>query len=281
MIARSSVGRLTTVARTCRAQSSRVATPEVHHHHVVVDVGAGAVLGHHRVVGEAAQRRGGAAGAHLDRDAVRREEPQRLGEERQRPGRGVGEDHQAGEAQAGQPVGEAGERQRGGRGLRAVAAEAGVAFDEHRQRPPAAAGAGREAFEHGFVVGDHAQARDRAGEVDQAADLVVADDVEADEDVVGDAGEDLGLADLLAGDADGAGGDLHRGDRRDLVGLDMRAVVAAGGGDEALHAVDVRGEAVEIDGDAGGVEPLGGVGGRGAVGALGHDGTCSAGVAAS
>ena len=42
-----SVGRLTTVARTCMAQSSQVATPD-DHHHVVVDIGAGAVLGHHR-----------------------------------------------------------------------------------------------------------------------------------------------------------------------------------------------------------------------------------------
>ena len=59
---------------------------------------------------------------------------------------------------------------------------------------------------------------------------------------------DVRLAELLAGDADGAGLDLHGGDRRDLVGLDVRAVAAAGARDHVLHPGDVALEAVEVDG---------------------------------
>ena len=51
----------------------------------------------------------------------------------------------------------------------------------------------------------------RAAELHQPSVLRCADDVEGEQDVVGDAGidEDLGLAELLAGQADGAGRDLH------------------------------------------------------------------------
>ena len=41
--------------------------------------------------------------------------------------------------------------------------------------------------------------------------------------------------------------DLHGGDRRDLVGLDVRAVAAAGARDHVLHPGDVALDAVEVD----------------------------------
>ena len=48
--------------------------------------------------------------------------------------------------------------------------------------------------------------------------------------------------------------DLHGGDRRDLVGLDVRAVAAAGTRDDVLHPGDVALDAVEVDGHDRGVE---------------------------
>src|SRR5262249_2387144 len=81
--------------------------------------------------------------------------------------------------------------------------------------------------------------------------LLIANDIEGDEDVVGDTGidESFRLADLLAGYAGSAGIDLHFGDRRNLVGLDVRTVGAAMTGDLLLDTGDVVLKPVEIDGD--------------------------------
>ena len=76
------------------------------------------------------------------------------------PGAVLGKTMRPAKRRPGQPLGGAGELERLGRGLHAVAAEAGVAFDEDRQLAAAAAGAGGEAVEHGRVVGDDAEARD-------------------------------------------------------------------------------------------------------------------------
>ena len=69
----------------------------------------------------------------------------------------------------------------------------------------------------------------------------VAQEIVADQDVV-DAAVDhhLGLAELLAGDALGAGGGLHLGEHRALVRLDVRAVGDAGGVTDACTRAMLR-----------------------------------------
>ena len=88
-------------------------------------------------------------------------------------------------------------------------------------------------------------------ELHQPVGLLFADDVEGEQDVVGDAGigEDLDLAELLAGDADSPGFHLHLPDRGDLVRLDVRPVAEPMRGDRRLRPRDVRFQAVEQDGD--------------------------------
>ena len=75
----------------------------------------------------------------------------------------------------------------------------------------------------------------RVGQLHQPVGLALADDVEGQKDIVADAGvdEDFRLAELLAGEPDRAGRHLHLADRRDLVGLDVRAVGDALRGDHA------------------------------------------------
>ena len=67
-------------------------------------------------------------------------------------------------------------------------------------------------------------ARHPFGKIHEPPGLRLSDQVEGDEDVVGNTGigEDLRLAELLAGDAGRAGLDLHGGDGGYLVGLDVR-----------------------------------------------------------
>jgi hypothetical protein len=61
-------------------------------------------------------------------------------------------------------------------------------------------------------------------------------------------------AELLAGDADGAGLHLHAADRGDLVRLDVRPVPDGVPREMRLHAADVVPHDVEVDGDGGRVE---------------------------
>ncbi len=82
----------------------------------------------------------------------------------------------------------------------------------------------------------------------EARHLLLADQVVADQDVV-DAGfgHHLGLAELLAGDALGAGRDLQLREQRALVRLDMRPVGDAGGVAGRLDARDVALDPVHVD----------------------------------
>ncbi len=98
----------------------------------------------------------------------------------------------------------------------------------------------------------------------EARHLLLADQIVADQDVV-DPGfrHHLGLADLLAGDALGAGRDLHLRQQRALVGLDMRPVGDAGGVAGHLDAGDVALDAVHVDDSAGRAVFAGDLGGEG------------------
>ena len=68
---------------------------------------------------------------------------------------------------------------------------------------------------------------------------------------VGDArrGEDLGLTQLGAADADGAGGNLLPGDARALVRLGVRPQRAAAAGHEACMRAMLRIDAILVDDD--------------------------------
>ena len=95
----------------------------------------------------------------------------------------------------------------------------------------------------------------------QADQLGPADDVVRNEDVAVDAGSDhdLGFAELLAANADSAGTELHVGDLRDLVGLDMDHQVDAGVATDLLHPVDVLFEDIEVDDHGGRIDVVDGV----------------------
>ena len=80
-------------------------------------------------------------------------------------------------------------------------------------------------------------------------------------------GHHLGLAEFLAGDAPGAGLDLHGGDHRALVGLDMRPVGDACGIAGRLDAGDVALDPVHVDDGGGRAVFTGDSGGEG----CGHD----------
>src|SRR5262249_59713139 len=97
---------------------------------------------------------------------------------------------------------------------------------------------------------DQGEAPDPGREFHQPVGLLFTDDVEGQEDVVGDIGfcENVDLAELLAGDPDGTGRDLHLPDRRDLVRLDVRPVALALAGDGRLDVPDVVLQPVEKDG---------------------------------
>ena len=78
-------------------------------------------------------------------------------------------------------------------------------------------------------------------------------------------GHDLGFADLLAGDALGAGRDLHLRQHRALVRLDVRPVGDAGGVAGRLDARDVALDLVHVDDGAGRAVFAGDFGGEGMV----------------
>ncbi len=75
----------------------------------------------------------------------------------------------------------------------------------------------------------------------QPLGLGIAEDVVGEQDVVGDAGlgHDLDLAELLARDADRAGLHLQRGERWDLVGLDVRTIGDTVPSKKLLGALDI------------------------------------------
>ena len=102
----------------------------------------------------------------------------------------------------------------------------------------------------------------------QPRHLLPADQIVGNQDVV-DAGlrHHLGFADFLAGDALGAGLDLHLGEQWALVRLDMRTVGDAGCVAGGLDARDVALDLVHVDDGAGRAVVAGDLGGEG----CGHD----------
>ena len=132
-------------------------------------------------------------------------------------------------------------------GLDAGALAARVALDDDAERAPGDLGRLRQTGDGRRVVGGDDDLR-ALQQPAQAAHLLLAQQIVADEDVV-DAAVDhhLGLAQLLAGDALGAGRDLHLGEHGALVRLDVRPVGDAGLVAQLLHAGDVGLDPVEID----------------------------------
>ena len=152
-------------------------------------------------------------------------------------------------------------RQRQGRlsGLHAAAAHPDVDLDEDAQRHSGRDGRVRQlAHVAGVVDGDRQRAA--PGERDQAGDLERPHDLVGDEDVLDAAvSERLRLAELGAGDADGAGGELQLGDLDALVRLGVRAQLRRPARREVGHAADVALELGLVEHERRGVD-LGGAG---------------------
>ena len=136
--------------------------------------------------------------------------------------------------------------------LDAGALAAAVALDQDAEGPTGDGCRLRQPGNGDRIVGGDGDGSGR-GKRAEARELLVAEDVVGDQDVVQPAiGHHLGLAELLAGDAACAGALLHRRDLRVLVRLDMRPRRDAGGVAHRLHARDVVLDDVEIDHQAGG-----------------------------
>ena len=87
-----------------------------------------------------------------------------------------------------------------------------------------------------------------ASEIAESRDLDGADDLVGDQHVANAAvHHGFGLADLGAGDAGRAGLDLHEGDTRRFVVLDVGPYVHAGAVQVTLHDLDVAPYQVEVD----------------------------------
>ena len=114
----------------------------------------------------------------------------------------------------------------------------------------------REPARHRLIVQHHRHALEALDQRGEPLGLGVAQHVVAEQDVVGGARvrHHLDLAELLAGDADRTGLHLHFGERRDLVGLDVRPVGEPVTGEKVLRATDVRLDDIEIDHNRGCVE---------------------------
>jgi hypothetical protein len=108
------------------------------------------------------------------------------------------------------------------RRLHAAASAAGVALDQHSQRLARRKISGKP-IDRDAAVGHNLEIADALVKRRQSRELFEADNVEGDQDVLeAGGGKHLRLGDLLAIDALGAGGNLLRCERRNLVGLDMR-----------------------------------------------------------
>lgn len=91
----------------------------------------------------------------------------------------------------------------------------------------------------------------------QPVELARTEDVVGQEDVLQPRlRHHLGLAELLAGDADRAEFHLPFRQERQLVGLDVRAQLQAVRVGVVLSSPEIRLDAVEVDDDGGGVEVL-------------------------
>jgi len=102
-----------------------------------------------------------------------------------------------------------------------------------------------------LVVEHDGQPSESAGQRHEPLGLLAPEDVEGQENVVGDpgVGEHLHLAELLAGDADGAGPHLQLAERGNLVRLDVRTVRDAVPVEVLLHPPDVVLHDVQADRD--------------------------------
>ena len=218
-------------------------------HPVVIDVGAGPMFGRALELAEILQIRRAAGRDHRRVEPVRAHAGERFVVEflRVGPAGFGGVEHEARKDEALGVRDLARQRNRFGWRLDAGALAARIAFDHDRERAARSGGGLRQACDHGRIVG-----RDRhvgfALQRAEARHLLFAEQVVADQDIV-DAGvrHHLGFADLLAGDAFGAGCDLHVRQHRALVRLDMRAVGDAGRVTSLLHARDVAFDLVHVD----------------------------------
>ncbi len=155
--------------------------------------------------------------------------------------------HQTVEPQSRERVGQLGELRRRPCGLDAGPGEAGVHLDEEAHLRAGGGERRRKSARHEVRVADD---RDRrlARQRREPLGLRRADEREGEQDVADPRGlHHLGLAELLAGDADGSGAKLHVRDRGQLVRLDMRAegqrvLVAI-----ALHTADVALDRIQVD----------------------------------
>ena len=238
MMARSSVGTLT----DGRAHLHRAVVPGGDaggdHHHVVVDIGAGAMLRQHREIAECRQRRRAAAGDDRDRNLVRLEKLDRARQEIAGAGRLVRIGHQPLEADARQVHREPAKL------ARRLAATARRSVRSRYRTRSGSARRGR-----GGRRPPRGRARPcRCRRPRQAASLATKAPsggrssllptmlkVRRMSSVTPASMKTSRLAELLAGDADRAGRHLHLGDLRDLVRLDMRPVADALLGNHALE----------------------------------------------
>jgi hypothetical protein len=184
------------------------------------------------------------------------EQRQRLLEKSTRRGRPQRKRHDAFEVHSRHLHDRAREIDRGLRRLHAVAAHAGIAFDEKAHVDTVADGRFGEALRDDLVVEHDGEPPQALGQRHQPVGLGAADDVEREQDVVGDAGvgEDFDLAQLLAGDPGRARLHLQLPERGNLVRLDVRSIGDAVLGQMRLHAADVVLHDRQIDGDGGCVE---------------------------
>ena len=165
---------------------------------------------------------------------------------------GVG--HQAFEVEAGEAVDEPGEGQGFLGVLDPAALAAGVALDQDGKLQAGLRHGQAQALGDEVVVERDGQAG-AAGQRDQAGELGAAQQIEGQEDVVqGGIGHDLGLAQLLAGDADRTQLDLAAGELRQLVCLDVGTELQPVRVGIILRAAEVGLDPVEVDEHGRGVE---------------------------
>ncbi len=209
------------------------------------------MLGEHREVLRREERGRAAPGDDRHRDPRLLEESERALEEIACVRVSIGEGHEPLEMHPRQPHDRAGQVEGLVRRLHSRAAEARVALDEEPHVGSGVRrGVGQLARDDG-VVEHHREAAHALDQRHEPVGLLAAEDVVGQEHVVGDApvDEHLDLAELLAGDADGSGFDLHPSDRRDLVRLDVRPIADGVPREMRLNAADIVAHDVEVDGD--------------------------------
>ncbi len=143
------------------------------------------------------------------------------------------------------------------RPLHPRALASGVTFDHDAERPAGdLAGLGKGGHDGGVVGGGGDGHPLRQGA--EPADLCLTQQIVTEEDIIDAAvGHHFGLAELLTRDACGPGGDLHLGEHRAFVRLDVRAVRHARQIAQLLDAADVALHPIEIDHDGRGANIVG------------------------